>query len=87
MPKALDITGQRYGKLVALHRVRKNKTGSWLWAFKCDCGNIKVLLLSTVRHTTSHISCGCGQQKARAHFIAKRNCNKLTIEDLDDISW
>ena len=56
-----DITGQRFGKLVAIERYngedhRKNKTIRWLC--QCDCGNTTVVTLSnlTSGHTTS---CGC----------------------------
>ena len=36
--KALDITGQRLGKLVALNRSTTDKTK---WLFQCDCGTKK----------------------------------------------
>ena len=32
--KALDITGQKFGKLVALNRSTTDKTK---WLFQCDC--------------------------------------------------
>jgi hypothetical protein len=36
---ALDITGQRYGALVAASPTSDSKHGSSIWLFKCDCGN------------------------------------------------
>lgn len=88
MPQPIDITGQRYGKLVALHQVRKDKHGAWLWAFQCDCGNVTVMQPCRVRRKVAPVmSCGCVQQKLRANFIARRNVNKLTIEDLEDAGW
>lgn len=37
--KAIDITGQRFGSLVAVKRLdRKNIGGGYLWLFLCDCG-------------------------------------------------
>jgi len=34
----VDITGQRFGLLVAVKRSRKNLEGKWLWDLRCDCG-------------------------------------------------
>ncbi|MFT3952802.1 MAG: hypothetical protein QM689_12845 [Oscillospiraceae bacterium] len=53
----IDITGRRYGKLVAVEYSRSASGTCW-WKFKCDCGNVCEKRLNTVRtgHTTS---CGC----------------------------
>lgn len=40
MPKALDITNQRFGKLVAIQKA-PSKSGKTYWLCKCDCGNEK----------------------------------------------
>ena len=41
MGRALDITGQRFGSLVAVEKKDKRTgTGLCLWLFKCDCGEI-----------------------------------------------
>jgi hypothetical protein len=40
MPKALDITNQRFGKLVAISKAA-SKNGKTYWLCKCDCGNEK----------------------------------------------
>lgn len=57
MPKAVDITGQRYGRLVAVKDVGV-RNGRRAWLFKCDCGNETVATSNLVRrgHTQS---CGC----------------------------
>ena len=36
---ANDISGMRFGKLVAIKKVGKAKNRCALWLFKCDCGN------------------------------------------------
>lgn len=58
----IDVTGQRFGKLVAISReirIITNKTRSF-WLCRCDCGNItKVIVSALIRKTTK--SCGCGQ--------------------------
>lgn len=59
MPK-IDLTGQRFGRLVALRDVgRGGSTGRLvLWRCRCDCGSIIVTNSNYLR--TKHIkSCGC----------------------------
>lgn len=60
-----DITGQRFGRLVALNYVRtkeyvyeKYVVRQYFWRFKCDCGNEKITSVNEVKrgHTKS---CGC----------------------------
>lgn len=54
----LNLTGQRFGKLVALEPTEKTKWGSILWHCKCDCGNDYYVVTRDLNsgHTTS---CGC----------------------------
>ena len=52
----LDITGERFGKLTALHRLESSKNGT-RWLFRCDCGNEKEMLLQNVKSGKS-TSCG-----------------------------
>ena len=53
-----DITGQRFGKLVAIKRVGQNKYRQLLWLMRCDCGNECVKSLSVLR-SGAVTSCGC----------------------------
>jgi len=50
-----DVTGQRFGKLIALDRVVINKTS--FWNCQCECGNKIQLKYKSLRRGTS--SCGC----------------------------
>jgi len=57
MPRADDITGQRYGRLIGLRPDRvagRHKR----WVFRCDCGNERSMFLSAVKKGDSK-SCGC----------------------------
>lgn len=62
MPKAIDITGQRYGRLVALnfqeHRFSISGVPKRFWRCKCDCGNECVVDISSLRRGCIR-SCGC----------------------------
>lgn len=56
--KALDLTGQKFGKLTVIKRVKgKDKKNSY-WLCKCDCGNEKVFAGSTLKNGDA-VSCGC----------------------------
>lgn len=57
MAKAIDLTGMRFGKLVALERAT-NRGKKTYWLCQCDCGNKKEV--QTCHLTSGKIrSCGC----------------------------
>lgn len=58
MSKLRDITGQRFGKLVAVEYTGEIKYHKAVWKFKCDCGNEKNIVSSNVVYSGT-ISCGC----------------------------
>ena len=62
MGQFIDLTGQRFGQLVAIRRVGTNKSGSATWLCKCDCGNEKEINAASLRYGTSK-SCGCSHSK------------------------
>lgn len=67
----LDITGNRYGMLVAVSYHGNDKKKGKLWDFVCDCGNrtTKVLYAVTGGQTRS---CGClGIKMLRDGIIAQ----------------
>lgn len=59
--RALDLTGVRSGRLVAIKRA-ENKNRYTTWLCKCDCGNECIVRTSDIvrKHTTS---CGCKEQE------------------------
>lgn len=56
MPKALDITNQRFGLLTAIQKVPSRK-GKTYWLCKCDCGREKEIQTG---HLTSGVTQSCG---------------------------
>jgi hypothetical protein len=63
--RARDLTGQRFGRLEVLYRVkpvgRVSMTGAW-WHCKCDCGvEFDTMANSLMRGGT--VSCGCKQRE------------------------
>lgn len=58
MSRFKDITGKRFGYLVALHTVGRDTDGRMKWLCHCDCGNnVEVSSHQLLRGTT--VSCGC----------------------------
>lgn len=58
-----DYTGQRFGKLLAVERVGKNKYGTYLWLCLCDCGKT-VIRPSGNLNKRQKSSCGPGCRTA-----------------------
>lgn len=58
MGKFRDLTGQRFGRLIAIKLDGHDKRGLSRWFCKCDCGVEKTIVMShLVRGLTT--SCGC----------------------------
>lgn len=56
--KPVDITGQRYGRLVAIKCVGSDKHHHAMWKCKCDCGNIATVASNSLKRGLTK-SCGC----------------------------
>ena len=76
-----DITGVRFGRLVAQRPVEERKHSSIVWECLCDCGNIVNVRRDhlTGQHTQS---CGCarnGGQNRPAKDLSGLTFGKLTV--------
>lgn len=73
-----DLTGQRYGKLVALEideeETKKQKNKGKIWKCACDCGNFKNVPVGQWGHIKS---CGCSRRKYDT--LLGKKFNKLTV--------
>lgn len=54
--KNIDITGQRFGKLVVINKLSKQK-----WNCLCDCGNTSEVHYSNLMNKNGTKSCGCNR--------------------------
>lgn len=61
MSEAVDITGMRFGKLVAIEPDEEKSGHNIKWICRCDCGNI-VSVRGTNLRNGSKTSCGCGRR-------------------------
>jgi hypothetical protein len=58
MSAFIDITGQRFGNLVAIERIPNLKRNATRFLCQCDCGNTVARLASSLKSGRA-ISCGC----------------------------
>lgn len=72
-----DLTGQRFGRLVVVKRVRPyevdfeftNREAHWLC--RCDCGNERIIQGSALKHGRTR-SCGCIRKEHAAEMCRQR---------------
>jgi hypothetical protein len=96
MTKMVDLAGQRFGRLVVLHRVLDKTPGRARWAVLCDCGTQKAVNGDGLRSGRSR-SCGClrremvgdqfrthgetGSAESWAFYRAKTRCNNPNVPE------
>ena len=77
MSRLIDLTSQRFGRLVVVARVENSGDGRARWTCRCDCGTIRIVLSDHLRRGNIR-SCGCsrrthgqtiGRTKSRAFSI------------------
>ena len=79
-----DLTGRRFGRLVAIRPVRKKLDADrhTMWFCKCDCGGVAVVPTNNLIQQT--VSCGCVSRGPKIGDRARAVCpgcgEKFTIE-------
>ncbi len=58
MPKFIDMTGEKYGRLTVIEYIGKQKYRKSLWLCKCECGNYTNVVRSNLISGKIQ-SCGC----------------------------
>lgn len=56
--KLIDLTGQKFGKLIVLERA-ENKGEQPVWKCQCECGTITYVMGGNLRKENGTQSCGC----------------------------
>jgi hypothetical protein len=90
MPKAIDISGQRFGRLAARERVGSTAQGKALWSCDCDCGTKHYRASQNLICRGATQSCGClrqeflnlGLRSARIPAITPRVAVTYPIPDI-----
>lgn len=66
----VDLTGQRFGRLVVVKQMPERKNGRVLWECKCDCGNTTYVASYSLKSGHAK-SCGC-------LHLEKNKTNRIT---------
>ena len=78
MGKFIDLTGQRFGRLVVIKRDNNDNSKRVRWLCKCDCGKeVSVLGLNLYRPHTR--SCGCLKKEIASVNCSIHNLSKTKI--------
>lgn len=78
--KASNVTGERFGMLLAIKRVGSDNYKRAVWQFSCDCGNLTEASLNNVKSGTTK-SCGCLKSVPRKRLdLAGKKFGRLTVE-------
>ncbi len=90
---AINLTGQRFGKLTVISEAGRNKDGSVIWLCRCDCGNMTQKIGTRMKNGYVH-SCGCAHMKHgqassrgkrtrlyRIWLNMKTRCNNPRVKD------
>lgn len=77
MGRSIDITGQRFGRLVAIRDIGKDKHRMRVWECRCDCGTITTARAYDLMHGDKK-SCGCYKLDSLA--IKRERWEKMKAE-------
>lgn len=58
MRRYKDITGQKFGRLIAIKYLHNSNTGKAVWLCKCECGNVIEAISGNLCSGKTN-SCGC----------------------------
>jgi len=72
-----DLTGQRFGKLIAIKPTDKRKDKCVIWLCKCDCGNLYETKSNAL--IFGRKSCGCLRFEKKV-YKDKKKCSKCGFE-------
>ena len=81
--KPAEIIGKRFGSLVVLERLDKNKYRQYYYLCQCDCGNT---IKTTAGNLTSGGTASCGHDKAKLmrdnqKVLQEQAAKKLLVEN------
>lgn len=95
MGKKIDLTGQRFGRLVVVGDTGKRYTNrSIIWECVCDCGNKKDVVGFSLKNADTQ-SCGCvsieqkktiGKEKTVPRFLYSKK-SKANTSGIKGVSW
>lgn len=78
--KKLDLTGQRFGRLVVIRKSgERTNAGEVLWECKCDCGEFSVVKSGNLRSGSTK-SCGCLRKEVVSKKMKTKSYHAKMVE-------
>jgi hypothetical protein len=79
MGKLIDLTKQRFVRLVVLSRQPNSRDGKAMWLCRCDCGKTRIVVGKDLRNNHTK-SCGCLQKEKARKRLTKHSESKQAKE-------
>lgn len=86
MPKLIDLSGRRFGRIVVLREDGRDKHNKPLWMCLCDCGKERTVLGNSLSRNKTK-SCGCLQSEVVTNMSTKHGHAKRGHETTEHIIW
>ena len=79
--KLIDITGNKYGRLIVLSFFYMGKRRRSYWKLQCDCGNIVIMRKDNFCYSHSHVkSCGCWHREESSMRPKDKNGKYIKVQ-------
>lgn len=86
MVQALDLLGQKYGRLLVVERVTSNAHGQATWRCVCDCGRTAMVVASKLKLNKTQ-SCGCIKREKTTARNYKHGASYRDARTKEYLAW
>ena len=76
MGKIVDLTRQKFGRLIVIEKAGHSKGNRLQWLCKCDCGNFKITTSSDLKSGKVR-SCGCLRKETTSKMAKSRSKSRI----------
>lgn len=80
MSKVIDLTGQRFNRLLVIEPKRL-KNGKFAWKCQCDCGNVVVTQGAQLKNGSTK-SCGCYKNDIARERFTKHGLSRTKLRQV-----
>jgi hypothetical protein len=80
-PHDIDLKNKKYGNLIGIEKLEKDRNRGYLWKFLCSCGNECVKNGAQVSRLQGALHCGCVEKRGgnNKNNLTNRVFGKLTV--------
>jgi len=81
MPKSVDLTNKRFGRLTVIEKTPLRANGNVLWKCQCECGNVSYVTTCNLK-TENTTSCGCFLREQQRRGSTKHGMRHTRVYSL-----